>query len=76
MYKGNLARFALMDIFPSSFTKNVGLCVLCSATAHQQAYLGAVYGEPRAVHEEEEARHHRGAADEGPGQGGEEQEAD
>ena len=30
-----------------------------------------MHGKPRAVHAEEEARHHRGAADEGPEQGGE-----
>lgn len=30
-----------------------------------------MYGQPRVVHEEEKARHHRGAADEGAGPGGE-----
>lgn len=35
-----------------------------------------MYGEPRAVHEKEEARHHRGAADEGSGQRGEAPQTD
>ena len=34
----------------------------------------AVHGEPRHVHEEEEAGHDGGPADEGTGQGGESQE--
>lgn len=45
-----------------------GLCVLCTTTANQQAHSGSVYGQPWAVHEEEEAWHHWGAADEGSGQ--------
>ena len=48
-----------------------GLHFLRDAAADQQAHPGSVYGQPRALHEAEEARHHRGAADEGSGTRGE-----
>lgn len=47
------------------------LRVLRAARARQQAHPGALYGQPRAVHAPPQARHHRRAADEGSGQGGE-----
>lgn len=52
-----------------------GLCFLRSPPAHQQTHPGVVHGQPRPVHAPPQTRHHRGAADEGPGQRGEEQEA-
>lgn len=60
----------LAYIFFFFFLHRLGLCVLCSTVADQQAYSGVVHGKPRAVHEEEEARHHRSAADESSGQRG------
>lgn len=53
-----------------------GLRVLCPSVADQQAHPGVVYGKPRVVHEEEEAGHHRGTADEGSGKRGEAPQAD
>ncbi len=77
MYTGNTACFTLTDVFSAPLLlKHAGLCVLRPATAHQQADLGIVYGEPRVVHEEEKAGHHRGAADEGAGPGGEAPQTD
>ena len=46
-----------------------GLRVLCVETADKQADPGPVHGQPRVVHEEEEAGSHRCPADEGSGTG-------
>ena len=47
------------------------LCLLRLAPPHQQAHTRALHGQPRALHASPQGRQHRGAADEGPGQGGE-----
>lgn len=52
-----------------------GLCFLRSPPAHQQTHPGVVHGQPWPVHAPTQTGHYRGAADEGPGQRGEEQEA-
>ena len=54
----------------------LGLCFLRSKTAHQQAHPGSLHGQPWAVHAPPQTRHHRGAADEGSGSGGEEPQED
>lgn len=54
----------------------LGLCILCSETAHQQAHSGSLHGQPWAVHAPPQTWHHRSAADEGSGSGGEEPQED
>lgn len=64
--------FFLIYIYLSS----LGLCILRTKTAHQQAHPGSLHGQPRAVHAPPQTRHHWGAADEGSGSRGEEPEKD
>lgn len=47
------------------------LPILRASRPRQQAHIGAVYGQPRAVHAATQARHHRRATDEGAGSRGE-----
>lgn len=54
----------------------LGLCILCSETAHQQAHSGSVHGQPWAVYAPPQTWHHRSAADEGSGSGGEKSQED
>lgn len=54
----------------------LGLCILCSETAHQQAHSGSLHGQPWAVYAPQKTGHHRSAADEGSGSGREESQED
>lgn len=51
----------------------IGLCLLCTSSSHQQTHPGIVHGESWSVHAQTQARHHWGAADEGPSSWGEKQ---
>lgn len=55
---------------------SLGLCILRTKTAHQQAHPGSLHGQPWAVYAPPQTRHHWGAADEGSGSRGEEPEKD
>ena len=57
--------------FTANWQKSSRLCVLRSKIAYQQENPDFMHGKPWTLHEEEEARHDRGPADEGPEQGGE-----
>ena len=50
--------------------EGAGFRLFRAASAHQQAHLGPLHGQPRAVHAASQAGHDRGATDEGPGPGG------
>lgn len=73
---GSLFPSPICEHMPWRFIFPAGLCVLCSTVEDQQAHPGTMHGQPRALHEEEEARYHRGPADEGSGQRGEAPETD
>lgn len=51
----------------------IGLCLLCTSSSHQQTHPGIMHGESWSVHAQTQARHHWGAADEGPSSWGEKQ---
>ena len=60
-------RLRVLSVINAARMYRAGFHIFCGASADQQAYTGAVHGQPRVVHAPPQAGHDRGAADEGTG---------